>query len=143
MNTQKSITQDFPSAPDVDQDSPQTPQAGSKTGGGDTFNTTPGPWVYAVNDFGGHEVGLGASPAGSGGGVSGYRSIYQTDDYLRVTVSSHSTEADARLIAAAPDLLEFVESLVDANGPHADINGSSVIPRAYELLRKITGKEAA
>jgi hypothetical protein len=32
---------------------------------------------------------------------------------------------------------EFIESLVDANGPHTDINGSSVIPHAYQILNQI------
>ena len=38
-------------------------------------------------------------------------------------------------------LIAFVESLVDVLGPHTDINGSSVIPAAYAILRNI--KEAA
>lgn len=38
-------------------------------------------------------------------------------------------------------LTAFVESLVDALGPHTDINGSSVIPAAYAILRSL--KEGA
>lgn len=101
---------------------------------------SPGPWIFGENQFGTWEVGLSEGHPLAGGGVSG---CGENGTYLRVTVSGSNEAADAQLIAAAPDLLAFVESLVDANGPHADINGSSVIPRACELLRKITGKESA
>ena len=36
-------------------------------------------------------------------------------------------------------LAAFVESLVDANGPHPDINGSSAIPAAYSILAAVKG----
>jgi hypothetical protein len=36
-------------------------------------------------------------------------------------------------------LVKFVESLVDAFGPHNDIQGSSVIPAAYVILSYLEG----
>lgn len=134
MNTQKSITQDFPSAPDVDQDSPQTPQAGSKTGGGDTFNPTPGPWFPNPGSTGAWEVNIDSGRYSHAVAYlgRGCPEFFQGDP-----------GSNARLIAAAPEMMQFITSLVDAAGPHSDINGSSVISCAYQLLQKITGKEAA
>lgn len=151
MNTQNSITQDFPeptkarkrdfewdkpfpSAPHVDEDSPQTPQAGSKTGGGDASNHTPGPWFPNQNSSGSWEVNIDSGRYSQSVAYIGRG----CPEFFR-----GDSEANARLIAAAPDLLEFIESLVDANGSHSDINGSSVIPRAYQMLRNINGKESA
>jgi hypothetical protein len=51
------------------------------------------------------------------------------------------TEANARLIAAAPDLLAFVESLVDEHGPQ--INESIILTLAYALIRKATVKDSS
>jgi hypothetical protein len=35
------------------------------------------------------------------------------------------------------ELKSFVLSIVDANGPHQDVNGTSVIPTAYATLSKL------
>lgn len=37
-------------------------------------------------------------------------------------------------------LVAFVESMVDALGPFPDINGTSVIPAAYAILREVKGQ---
>lgn len=64
---------------------------------------TKGPWMAAKNDFGTWEVGLSEAVPESGGGVSG---CGDDGEYLRITVAGNKEEHDARLIAAAPDLLE-------------------------------------
>lgn len=70
---------------------------------------------------------------------------YGTEEINAAVDLRHQLAAALRERAEAREenkkLIAFVESLVDALGPHTDINGSSVIPAAYAILRNI--KEAA
>lgn len=71
---------------------------------------TPGPWMYGQNwhqiGRGQFEIGLSQSEE-AGGGISGCRN--GSDEYM--LVSGPCREADARLMAAAPELLEALRAL--------------------------------
>jgi hypothetical protein len=51
--------------------------------------------------------------------------------------------ANARLIAAAPAMYAFIESMVDASGPYSELNGTNVIRDAYAILSQAEGREMA
>lgn len=112
---------------------------------------TPGPWIYAVNNFDGHEVGLGSADDLAGGGVSGFRDGGDSS-YLRIMVSSDRPEADARLIAAAPELLEALKSMYKDFVAFREIArregmigtlGTGSLEQARTAIAKATGKEDA
>jgi hypothetical protein len=85
---------------------------------------TPGPWAFGVHrsDDGGEDYGYFVE------GATGHEILYfDADDKPR-------TEANARLIAAAPDLLEALEAVV-ASSPIED----GVLPLVLDALAKATG----
>ena len=49
-------------------------------------------------------------------------------------------EENARLIAAAPELLAFIESLTNAVGPYPFLDGTQVVADAYAILCKARGE---
>lgn len=79
---------------------------------------TPGPWIFGQNKFqknsGQYDIGLSVSDT-EAGGISGCRR--GTDDYF--CVGGLCREADARLIAAAPEMLEALEEGRRAIGDHS------------------------
>mgnify|MGYP003660203925 CR=1 FL=1 len=49
---------------------------------------------------------------------SGYHTIKRNEGYLPMVADVYGTDAEARLIAAAPDLLAALEEIVDLIGPN-------------------------
>ena len=90
---------------------------------------TPGPWKLAEST----------------------RSVFNIEDSDGIGVtecwlrqSEDETTANANLIAAAPDLLAFVEEIVTAGGRysyHSYLNETLIIADAYKLLRKARGED--
>ncbi len=69
---------------------------------------TPGPWVHDDGDgYSAHTIWAGCSPSGHGAPGRMIADIAGDDQF---------TEPNARLIAAAPDLLEVAEALVSFDG---------------------------
>lgn len=92
---------------------------------------TPGPWKYEV-----HELSEGFSAI-----------VYGSTTGLRIG-TDHLSEADARLIAAAPDLLAMIKRLVEVNaefraGLPADWEGDPMddaCKEAAALIAKAEGR---
>ena len=57
-----------------------------------------------------------------------------------ITRESTVNEANARLIAQAPAMLAFIESITDASGPYQDLNGHRIIADAYTIASKAKGE---
>ena len=58
-----------------------------------------------------------------------------TEGEIAMCEFARSLETELAAVTKQRDeLAAFIESLVDANGPHRDVNGSSVIPAAYAIL---------
>lgn len=96
---------------------------------------TPGPWWFAQHDeFGRYDVGNGdapmfrtIAPADSGPGewsITDYRHDHQ--------------EANARLVAAAPEILEALKGLVSA--VEAEGDAERMTERARAAISKAEGK---
>ncbi len=73
--------------------------------------------------------------------------IYSTAicDYVALTCKETDNgipipfEANARLIAAAPEMLAFIESLTDALGPYPFLDKTQVVVDARAIISKATG----
>jgi hypothetical protein len=99
---------------------------------------TPGPW--AVKPMYGDNHGIFAGPGAESGDWGGWRGtsprmIATTYDYGGVNTAISA--ANARLIAAAPDLLLALSNLVACEGTEGD--RSVLIRRACEALAKARG----
>lgn len=92
---------------------------------------TPGPWriTTALAHCFGHDDELAVECEG-GAVVAGVWPMGDDD------VGIHEAHANARLIAAAPELADFLSSLLDLDGPAAidalTNNGPDVLARALE-----------
>jgi hypothetical protein len=91
---------------------------------------TPGPWRVSKND-----------------------SIYAKDEFIGIALSGKPwgrelpQEANARLMAAAPELLEFVEGVAEglntgSNPGHLEDAVEFLEERAQRIIAKIEGDEA-
>jgi hypothetical protein len=101
---------------------------------------TPGPWLAAPNiaDEPAFAVGLSKWEDGTACGCDA-----SGDDYLLLT-SCNLTEANARLIAAAPDMLNDLEVIrIIATSPHHPNALSAIRKIAANAIAKATGKEIA
>ena len=101
---------------------------------------TPGPWLAAPNiaDEPAFAVGLSKWEDGTACGCDASGS-----DYLLLT-SCNLTEANARLIAAAPDMLDALEVIrIVATRPHHPNALSAIRKIAANAIAKATGKEIA
>jgi hypothetical protein len=99
---------------------------------------TPGPWVV---------------PSGPGSTNNGSRrqSVWTANGDIQIancqseSLSLAANSANARLIAAAPELLEalrvMVDTFIDASGSHCWVEDSAMI-RANEAIAKATGSAA-
>lgn len=90
---------------------------------------TPGPWV-ATNrpTFSGHDFWT-------------VHSLQSRDDVVYVTLRCNDQlEANARLIAAAPELLEALEGCLTCEFPVID---RDAVSKALAAIAKATGKESA
>lgn len=104
-----------------------------------TLKHTPGPWVYAPDfDSDGKRAKV-TTVAQCCEFVIGLPSAYEGGNY-RDGDPSGEAEADARLIAAAPDLLEALRELEESTDWVWD-NRARIKARA--AIAKATGKEAA
>ena len=77
---------------------------GADTDGVQTAQHTPGPWVVDEKS-----VALGV-------GRHGRTTVYEIRNSPDLMVNNREVVANARLIAAAPDLLAALESIIDADG---------------------------
>jgi hypothetical protein len=90
---------------------------------------TPGPWELR-NEFGMQGLIYPRQAANPVASVTGYYTL------------TRQTEANARLIAAAPELLEALELLVstyfDTSGAHG-LNEREIVDKAYAAIAKAKG----
>ena len=108
---------------------------------------TPGPWVYAA-EYGQDitEPPCITTVARCARFVIGLESDYPGGNY-RDGEPSGDEEADARLIAAAPDLLEALQKLIEASEDsdgacYGTISTSFVRGIASEAIAKATGGQS-
>lgn len=95
---------------------------------------TPGPWRVA-----GKQSGIIVAPDGRGTVQIGRVGDFRDAELLRFERDRWS--ADARLIAAAPELLESLMAMVrDFGSDQEDMDGADVIDRARAAIAKATGK---
>ncbi|WP_169295703.1 hypothetical protein [Advenella sp. EE-W14] len=97
---------------------------------------TPGPWKYMPFPDGDHSTGLWQV------GIFNPRSLIigvRDEEYMKL--SGICTEADARLIATAPDLLEaLIEMVSDFDGCYAEAEPAMMKARA--AIKKATGDQS-
>lgn len=105
---------------------------------------TPGPWTVE------HATGIEGEKlpyVGSlGDGPGGVCDLYHSCDHGKGLFVKHNAEANALLLAASPDLLEALKTLVDAHSIHPDGYCSSgrcsvciAIVKAREAIGKAEG----
>lgn len=51
----------------------------------------------------------------------------------------NEVKANAHLIAAGPDMYDFIESITDINGPYPELHKTEIVGDAYDILRKARG----
>lgn len=91
---------------------------------------TPGPWIAVRNGF--HCVAVKNSRGGF--------LTYEAGDFC---TKSGEKEANARLIAAAPDLPAFAQSLIDDYcSDDGMASAKHIVKLAQEVVAKATGGEA-
>lgn len=90
---------------------------------------TPGPWTVAAPSI--HRV---------------YPHVVAQNGVIVCNVKSSSNRPqarhDARLIAAAPELLEALQNLVDRSGSAGLICGPALIKDARDAIAKATGEQS-
>lgn len=92
------------------------------------FKGTPGPWFVEDNPC--------VKPAVQVAAFDGVG-----NRHLQVIIQSHVQEEDARLIAAAPELLEALEALT-ANYADVEPGGSKNVDKARAAIAKALGTES-
>lgn len=87
---------------------------------------TPGPWFPVVNKYGNIEIVTNERP------------------YIHTVVSENEclNAADARLIAAAPEMLELLQSIVNDHDANSGIAGEEDAENLLDAFRQIH-KEAS
>ena len=109
---------------------------------------TPGPWFVSMKPDWDEDGGMGPAVYDCDGGV------FAVVDDEPETIARPFYEADAHLIAAAPEMLEVLEDLVDilekAAQSEMDDDGMSHVSynvvclarsKAYDVLRKARGSK--
>lgn len=113
---------------------------------------TPGPWIYGQNSFQKErdtawEIGRSLQCEAAGGGISGLSRIEGDCDYF--LAAGEMSEANARLIASAPELLEALQQLImcaeyaDETGYVADVGFvdiDSIHDKARAAIAKAIGE---
>lgn len=97
---------------------------------------TPGPWSIR------HDKGFNNDVIRSNGRLLATCYPEASPNGRLNKAGQSEAEANARLIAAAPDLLTFVESITNASGPYAYLNGTQIVADAYRLAAKARGEAA-
>ena len=94
---------------------------------------TPGPWFVSMKPDWDEDGGMGPDVYDCDGGVFAF-----VDDEPE-TIARPFCEADARLIAAAPEMLEALERLVEAAGPQM-AEPDLALEFARTVIRKARGE---
>lgn len=109
---------------------------------------TPGPWSWIVSDDGQTTALRYRHPEGGGSYVLTPEAV-SDDDRVCVETSCDVSPADARLIAAAPDLLEALKALIGAvegpdetGGPNWTERVQAKINAARAAIAKATHPES-
>ena len=97
---------------------------------------TPGPWFPVLNTADCWDVNV-SDDRYAHTVASVYKPIVRNGKRL----FDGDEKANANLIAAAPDLLAFVEEIVTAGGRYSYLNETLIIADAYKLLRKARGED--
>ena len=103
---------------------------------------TPGPWTKEFDTTGGHRVHVlnaGLDKLGTRNAIGHFTGYSQEPprDYWKL--DNEINEANARLIAAAPDLLAALEALLWTIGPCADM-AEGRLDMARKALAKAKGE---
>jgi hypothetical protein len=112
-------------------------------------NYTPGPWIYDPGDRGDSSVGIGPAPptVSAEAGDEIVEICRLSEPAYRVTPEGEydeglryvgNLEFNARLIAAAPELLEALEELLLADSDMPSYE--STVKKAKAAIRKATGQ---
>ena len=94
---------------------------------------TPGPWFVSMKPDWDEDGGMGPDVYDCDGGV------FAVVDDEPETIARPFCEADARLIAAAPEMLEALEHLVKAAGPKM-AEPDLALEFARTVIRKARGE---
>ena len=94
---------------------------------------TPGPWFVSMKPDWDEDGWMGVGVYDCDGGV------YAVVDDEPETIARPFCEADARLIAAAPEMLEALERLVEAAGPQM-VEPDLALEFARTVIRKARGE---
>ncbi len=89
-----------------------------------TDKYTPGPWGF-------HDTEKHTIVKKKVGTIASSNSLH---------FSEEENEANAQLIAAAPEMLEFLEQMVDISGKYPYLNGQQIVADAYKLINKATNQ---
>ena len=102
---------------------------------------TPGPWV--TNDVGTVQTKNKPEKPHTyyyGGDLSDGDICTLSDGEYISYHSAEEREANANLIAAAPDMRDFIEEITKANGKYPELNGTQIVLDAYKLLAQAEGR---
>ena len=94
---------------------------------------TPGPWFVSMKPDWDEDSGMGPAVYDCDGGV------FAVVDDEPETIARPFYEADAHLIAAAPEMLEALERLVEECGPQT-IEPDLALEFARAVIRKARGE---
>jgi hypothetical protein len=104
---------------------------------------TPGPWRVVRHNA--DRPGLGWLLEANPNIIIGlvHDSVQEIDPYTHIPIRSEQSDANARLIAAAPDLLAELERIVRALEPQEetglDLPGIATLNAARAAIKKATG----
>jgi len=96
------------------------------------INHTPGPWIANGNEI--------AAPEFNGGIATYYVRVASMDDTRETGWNAPTIKANARLIAAAPDLLAALQDIVEYLGEDVDNGLDELLTNARAAIATAKGQ---